>query len=197
MGKRSTASSTLVVSHEPSPLIGVLTQTMATAAGWRHAGRMSSGEPFHDEVDGFAAQARHATDWSDRLDGPDAYTKRRPKPPAAWQQLQADFEAILSHLAGISRVARSCTYPAGHHRDPHRASRRHRHRRRNREALAAISLSTLIAAIICVVGAARFSSALDDVGPNLTSSQLIVYPVVSVSVVRGGAGSAEVPGSRR
>jgi len=51
-----------------------------------------------------------------------------------------------------------------------------RYRARSGPALAAISLSTLIAAIICVVGAARFSNALDDVGPNLTSSQLIVYP---------------------
>ena len=51
-----------------------------------------------------------------------------------------------------------------------------RYRARSGPALAAISLSTLIAAIICVVGAARFSNVLDDVGPNLTSSQLIVYP---------------------
>jgi putative ABC transport system permease protein len=51
-----------------------------------------------------------------------------------------------------------------------------RYRARSGPALAAISLSTLIAAIICVVGAARFSNALDDVGPNLTSGQLIVYP---------------------
>jgi putative ABC transport system permease protein len=51
-----------------------------------------------------------------------------------------------------------------------------RYRARSGPALAAISLSTLIAVIICVVGAARFSNVLDDVGPNLTSSQLIVYP---------------------
>jgi putative ABC transport system permease protein len=51
-----------------------------------------------------------------------------------------------------------------------------RYRARSGPALAAISLSTLIAVIICVVGAVRFGNVLDDVGPNLTSSQLIVYP---------------------
>jgi hypothetical protein len=55
--------------------------------------------------DPFASQARHAIDWSDRLDGADAYAKRRPKPPATWQQLQADIEAIPGHLAGASHVA--------------------------------------------------------------------------------------------
>jgi putative ABC transport system permease protein len=51
-----------------------------------------------------------------------------------------------------------------------------RYRARSGPALAAISLSMLIAVIICVVGAVRFGNAVDDVGPNLTSSQLIVYP---------------------
>ena len=50
-----------------------------------------------------------------------------------------------------------------------------RYRARSGPALAAISLSTLIAVIICVASAARFSSVLDYAGPNLTSSQLIVY----------------------
>src|ERR1700730_11146465 len=50
-----------------------------------------------------------------------------------------------------------------------------RYRARSGPALAAISLSTLIAVIICVAGAARVGHVLDDVGPNLTSSQLIVY----------------------
>jgi putative ABC transport system permease protein len=50
-----------------------------------------------------------------------------------------------------------------------------RYRARSGPALAAISLSTLIAVIICVASAARFSSVLDNAGPNLTSSQLIVY----------------------
>ena len=50
-----------------------------------------------------------------------------------------------------------------------------RYRARSGPALAAISLSTLIAVIICVASAARFGNALDYTGPNLTSSQLIVY----------------------
>lgn len=50
-----------------------------------------------------------------------------------------------------------------------------RYRARSGPALAAISLSTLIAVIICVASAARFANALDYAGPNLTSSQLIVY----------------------
>jgi len=51
-----------------------------------------------------------------------------------------------------------------------------RYRARSGPALAAISLSVLIASIVAVVGAARFGDAVDYVGPNLTSSQLIVYP---------------------
>jgi putative ABC transport system permease protein len=50
-----------------------------------------------------------------------------------------------------------------------------RYRARSGPALAAISLSTLIAVIICVVSAARLDNVLDYAGPNLTSSQLIVY----------------------
>jgi len=50
------------------------------------------------------------------------------------------------------------------------------YRARSGPALAAISLSVLIASIVSVVAAARFGDALDFVGPNLTSSQLIVYP---------------------
>ena len=51
-----------------------------------------------------------------------------------------------------------------------------RYRARSGPALAAISLSVLIASIVSVISAARFGDALDYVGPNLTSSQLIVYP---------------------
>jgi putative ABC transport system permease protein len=50
-----------------------------------------------------------------------------------------------------------------------------RYRARSGPALAAISLSTLIAVVICVASAARFGNVLDYAGPNLTSSQLIVY----------------------
>ncbi|MBV9448059.1 MAG: FtsX-like permease family protein [Streptosporangiaceae bacterium] len=51
-----------------------------------------------------------------------------------------------------------------------------RYRARSGPALAAISLSVLIASIVGVVSAARFGGAIDYVGPNLTSGQLIVYP---------------------
>jgi putative ABC transport system permease protein len=51
-----------------------------------------------------------------------------------------------------------------------------RYRARSGPALAAISLSVLIASLVGVVSAARFGDALDYVGPNLTSSQLIIYP---------------------
>jgi len=50
-----------------------------------------------------------------------------------------------------------------------------RYRARSGPALAAISLSTMIAVLICVASAARFGNVLDYAGPNLTSSQLIVY----------------------
>jgi putative ABC transport system permease protein len=50
-----------------------------------------------------------------------------------------------------------------------------RYRARSGPALAAISLSTLIAVIICVASAARFGNVLDYAGPNLTSSQMVVY----------------------
>jgi len=51
-----------------------------------------------------------------------------------------------------------------------------RYRARSGAALGAISLSVLIAVIICVVAAARFGSPIDYVGPNLAPDQLIVYP---------------------
>jgi len=51
-----------------------------------------------------------------------------------------------------------------------------RYRARSGPALAAIGLSVLIASIVSVLSAARFGDALDYVGPNVTSSQLIVYP---------------------
>jgi putative ABC transport system permease protein len=50
-----------------------------------------------------------------------------------------------------------------------------RYRARSGPALAAISLSTLIAVIICVASAARFGNVLDYAGPNVSSNQLIVY----------------------
>jgi putative ABC transport system permease protein len=62
-----------------------------------------------------------------------------------------------------------------------------RYRARSGPALAAISLSTLIAVIICVASAARFGNVLDYAGPNLTSSELIVYAP--------GSGNGSGPGS--
>jgi SMODS-associated and fused to various effectors sensor domain/TIR domain len=48
--------------------------------------------------DPMAATADHALDWVDRFDGDSDFVKRRPKPPATWQQLQTDIEAIPHHL---------------------------------------------------------------------------------------------------
>jgi putative ABC transport system permease protein len=50
-----------------------------------------------------------------------------------------------------------------------------RYRARSGAALGAISLSLLIAVIICVAAAARFGNELDYAGPNLASNQLVVY----------------------
>ena len=69
-----------------------------------------------------------------------------------------------------------------------------RYRARSGPALAAISLSTMIAVIICVASAARFGNVLDYAGPNLTSSQLIVYaPVGNVPVGQGNDPSPSGP----
>jgi putative ABC transport system permease protein len=72
-----------------------------------------------------------------------------------------------------------------------------RYRARSGPALAAISLSTLIAVIICVASAARFGNVLDYAGPNLTSSQLVVYAPQPLTtgpngrtVTQGGNGSS-------
>ncbi len=56
-----------------------------------------------------------------------------------------------------------------------------RYRSRSGPALAAIALATLIAVLVCVESAARFDNTLDYAGPNLTSSQLIVYSNVPPS----------------
>ncbi|HEX6521680.1 MAG TPA: FtsX-like permease family protein [Streptosporangiaceae bacterium] len=66
-----------------------------------------------------------------------------------------------------------------------------RYRARSGPALAAISLSTLIAVIICVASAARFGNVLDYAGPNLTSSQMVVYapPLPDPGAVRIGPGN--------
>ena len=70
-----------------------------------------------------------------------------------------------------------------------------RYRTRSGAALGAISISVLIAVIICVVAAARFGSALDYVGPNLASNQLIVYPAAANAQFAGPAGKQHGPQS--
>jgi hypothetical protein len=55
--------------------------------------------------DPLADQAAHRLDWVDRFDGPDAYTKRRPMPPATWAQLQQDIDDLPSRLRHVSQVA--------------------------------------------------------------------------------------------
>jgi putative ABC transport system permease protein len=50
-----------------------------------------------------------------------------------------------------------------------------RYRARSGSALGAISLAVLIAVIVCVASAARFGNVLDYAGPNVTSSQLLIY----------------------
>ena len=64
-----------------------------------------------------------------------------------------------------------------------------RYRTRSGAALGAISLSVLIAVIVCVVAAGRFGNALDWVGPNLASNQLIVYPAAANAQLGGPPGA--------
>jgi hypothetical protein len=54
--------------------------------------------------DRMSEQAGYAIDWVDRFDGEDAYTKRKPKNPWTWAQLQADLESIPAHLGGARHV---------------------------------------------------------------------------------------------
>lgn len=54
--------------------------------------------------DPLAGHALFAIDWVDRFDGDNANLKRRPKRPATWAQLQADIDAIPSHLGSARRV---------------------------------------------------------------------------------------------
>lgn len=54
--------------------------------------------------DPHADTADWALDWVDRFDGDGPYTRRRPRPPFTWSQLQADIEAIPHHLNGQGAV---------------------------------------------------------------------------------------------
>ncbi len=73
-----------------------------------------------------------------------------------------------------------------------------RYRARSGAALGAVSLSVLIAAIICVASAARFGNVLDYAGPNMASNQLIVQvPTIGPGPQAGGGsqpGGATQPG---
>ncbi|HVA60563.1 MAG TPA: FtsX-like permease family protein [Mycobacteriales bacterium] len=64
-----------------------------------------------------------------------------------------------------------------------------RYRARSGSALAAISLSVLIAVIIAIVAAARYANVLDYVGPNLASNQLVVYTPNGPGYTPPGVGS--------
>ena len=50
-----------------------------------------------------------------------------------------------------------------------------RYRSRSGAALAAVSFAVFLAVIITIFASARFDDALDYAGPNLSSSQLVVY----------------------
>lgn len=58
-----------------------------------------------------ASDADHALDWVDRFEGDSPYTKRRPRPPATWEQLQRDIEAIPGQLTpGAAAIAITGTF---------------------------------------------------------------------------------------
>jgi len=71
-----------------------------------------------------------------------------------------------------------------------------RYRARSGAALAAISLSILIAVIICVVAAARFGDVIDWVGPDLAANQLIVYTPAGEQLVGASQGQHAPPPER-
>jgi putative ABC transport system permease protein len=70
-----------------------------------------------------------------------------------------------------------------------------RYRARSGSALAAISLGVMIAVLVCVLSAGRYGNVLDYAGPNLTSSQLIVY-TANGGPGPGGGGPGNGPGNR-
>jgi len=67
-----------------------------------------------------------------------------------------------------------------------------RYRARSGGALGAISLSVLIAVIICVIAGARFGNVIDWVGPNLAANQLVVYTPEGERAQSGHPGSQQV-----
>jgi hypothetical protein len=51
--------------------------------------------------DPLAAEAVCALDWVDRFEGNDPFSKRRPAPPATWDALAADLDAVGRSLTGM------------------------------------------------------------------------------------------------
>jgi putative ABC transport system permease protein len=51
-----------------------------------------------------------------------------------------------------------------------------RYRTRSAAALSAITFAVVIAMLICILATARYANVLDYTGPNLSTSQLILYP---------------------
>jgi putative ABC transport system permease protein len=66
-----------------------------------------------------------------------------------------------------------------------------RYRARSGPAPAGIAVVTLIAVIVCVEAAARLGDPLDYAGPNLTSSQLVVYTSGAYGPGGGGGGGGQ------
>jgi hypothetical protein len=54
--------------------------------------------------DPLAGHALATIDWVDRFDGDDAYSKRRPLPPARWEELQSEIEGIPHRLGSARRL---------------------------------------------------------------------------------------------
>jgi putative ABC transport system permease protein len=70
-----------------------------------------------------------------------------------------------------------------------------RYRARSGSALSAISLSVMIAVIICAVAVARYSNVFDYVGPNMTANALNVYspPPAGTPTFNPGQGTSAAP----
>jgi putative ABC transport system permease protein len=70
-----------------------------------------------------------------------------------------------------------------------------RYRARSGSALSAISVSVLIAVVVCAVAVARYSNVFDYVGPNMASNQLNVYspPPAGTQLFNPGQGTETAP----
>lgn len=51
-----------------------------------------------------AARADHALDWFERFEGETEWSRRRPRPPHTWRQLQDDLQTAASALAGYPDI---------------------------------------------------------------------------------------------